>query len=76
MNNQLGLNFGAIIKNVAVEMYGHEVGEEIRGTITGSQPGQKYDTVKPVIVLDKKPIIARTVWPLASLWSITTWPMC
>lgn len=57
---QLNINFGALIKNVAVEMYGHEVGAEIRGTITGeynAERGHCYEEVKPVIVLDRKEII-------------------
>jgi hypothetical protein len=52
---QLGINYGAIIKNVAVDMYGHNVGDEIRGTITGD--GNQLQEAKPVIVLEKKKII-------------------
>ena len=55
MENQLGLNFGGIIKNVAVEMYGHNVGDVISGTVTGA--GNVYEEAKPLVVLEKKPII-------------------
>jgi hypothetical protein len=53
--DKLNLNFGQLIKNVAVDMYGHNVGDEIRGTVT--KPDGGLDVVKPVIVLDKKEII-------------------
>jgi hypothetical protein len=48
MNNQLGLNFGAIIKNVAIEMYGHDVGAVVQAVTPDAS------RTIPMVVLEKR----------------------
>jgi hypothetical protein len=49
---QLNINFGALIKNVAVDMYGYEVGQEVRAV--AFVMGQGYNEPKSLTVIDKK----------------------
>lgn len=48
--NQLGINFGVIIKNVAVDMYGYNVGDEVQAHVPNS-----VQTIQ-MVVTEKYPL--------------------
>ncbi len=55
LNIEPNTNFGQILKNVNITMYGHLVGDEVRGTVFSNG---RYEQAHAVVILEKKALVA------------------